>query len=356
MSLQIISSSPLRQSAIIGNTNTLFVEATSNNTPLTYRWYKNDGVLLIADATKSTYDVPVESDLATGFKVVVTDSANNTVEKLFGYYGLAKWKDGVSPATQVITIDSLPVAVTNNLRGTLHNYDSYYDLLNAAANFERILYGQIAYVHYDVPSIHTVTGEVQPQTLVKKYYKCNVQEPYTRYDYFNYVTTPQWTVGASNAKYWLPTNDGPGSGATAQPIMDNGYVIGINVTYPGTGYEWDQTTVIGVATNENIDVRNLDPQVGNIDYVNGQGLTEISISTPIGPFTQTPSIVIISGTYTTPTYPPRPVFEWTVGDSDAYDWQGVTFLNAEPDNDTIIIENGLLFINSHSLKVSIENS
>ena len=344
MSLQIINSSPLNQSALIGNNNTLFIEVTSNNLPLSYQWYltsesKNE---LIVGATTSIYNVPLDSTLSDSFKVIVTDSLNNTVTQTFTYLGLAKWLAGVNPKTQVDTIDSVPVAVSNNLRGTLHNYDNYYELLNAAQNYQRVTFGQIAFVHYDIPVIDPLTGSIQDQTPVKKYYKCNIQEPYTRNAVYTNVISQEWEYGKSNARYWVPTNDGPGSGASAIPIMTNNYLTGIQVTSQGIGYDFGEYLVVGIATNEAIDVHSVNPQVVDIDYANSQGILEITIDNSVGPFTTPPSIVIISGTYTTPTYPPEPVFEWSIGDSDAYDWQGVTFLNAEPDNDTIIIENGLV--------------
>jgi len=346
MSLQIISSSPTLDAAIQTKNNTLFVEASTDQPPLSYQWYGGTlGNVILQGETRSTYSPPVTSNLAGIIKVHITDNLNRVVEREFEYNGLSMWKDGVNPKTQVVTVDKLPVVTTNRVRGSLHNYDNIYELSYAQDNFERIIYGQIAFVKYDIPAVSLETKEAQHQTLIRKYYKCNVKEPYVRDAYFRNVTEQQWKDGSLNAKYWVPDNSGTGSGATAVPIMNNsGYVTGIRVITPGEGYEADETTVIGVSTDEDVQLRALNPQVGDVDYDDTQGILSIITTGIIGPFTTPPAIVIISGGKTT-LLPPKPIFQWTVGDSEAYDWQEVTFLNAEPDNDTIIVEDGLVKAN-----------
>ena len=346
MSLQIISSSPAIDAAIISVDNTLFVEASSDQLPLSYQWYGGTtGDVPLVGETESTYSVPDSDNLAGKFKVKITDSLNRSVEREFQYNGLTMWKDGVNPKTQVVTIDSLPVATTNRIRGSVHNYNNIYELSYANSNFQRIIYGQIAFVQYDIPAISPLTGQVQHQTPISKFYKCNVREPYVRDEVFKTVTIEQWREGRLNAKYWVSAGNGTGSGASARPIMNSDrYVIGIELLAQGEWYEPD-TTVIGVSTNEDVQLKDLNPQVVDVDWGGVQGIIQISTAGIIGPFAVPPVIVIISGRYTTPDYPPQPIFQWTVGNSNAYDWQEVTFLNAEPDNDTIIVEDGLVKAN-----------
>ena len=346
MSLQIINSSPLRQSAIIGNTNTLFIEATSTYTPLSYTWYevnKNNNVsTLILGANTSTYITPTTATLANVYKAVVTDSQNNVSYKEFIFDGNARWFDGVNPDNQLIAMPGamMPVAVSNNIRGSLHIYDSYFELTNATINYQKITYGQIVLVLHDTPLL--VDGVIQKQTQINKYYKCNVHEPYTRKHIFNTVDLVLWGAGRKNAKYWdIDYDSNYGFGAAAAPIMDsNNYMTGVQITDPGLYYSYGDNLFVGIATDDNVNVDAANITIADISNDDGSILS-ITIN-PIGPFTTPPTIVIIGGSYTINNYPPEPTFEWTIGDSDAYDWQGVTFLNAEPDNDTIIIENGLV--------------
>lgn len=348
MPLQIINSSPSRQSAVIGSPSTLFIDATSTYTPLIYKWYQvnksNNVSTLISGADQSTYTPPATSSLANVYKAVVTDSQSNVSYKDFIFDGNVRWFDGVNADNQVIAMvgATMPIAVSNNIRGAVHIYDSYFELTNATDIYQKITYGQIALVLHDIPLLDQ--GVIQKQTKINKYYKCNVREPYTRKNIYNTVDLVLWSAGKKNAKYWdIVYDDQYGSGATAEPIMEGSYMVGVNITNGGLYYSYGSNLFVGIATNDNV---NVDAANISIDSISDEDGSIVLITTNrVGPFTVPPTIVIIGGTYTVSNYPPEPVFEWTVGDSDAYDWQGVTFLNAEPDNDSIIIEDGLVKAN-----------
>ena len=204
MPLQIINSSPSRQSAVIGSPSTLFIDATSTYTPLIYKWYQvnksNNVSTLISGADQSTYTPPATSSLANVYKAVVTDSQSNVSYKDFIFDGNVRWFDGVNADNQVIAMvgATMPIAVSNNIRGAVHIYDSYFELTNATDIYQKITYGQIALVLHDIPLLDQ--GVIQKQTKINKYYKCNVREPYTRKNIYNTVDLVLWSAGKKNAK------------------------------------------------------------------------------------------------------------------------------------------------------------
>lgn len=354
MAITILDKSPSTQSAVKGVPVTLFVRATSDTGSLTYQWYTNafkPQPVIISGATSSTYSVPTTDTLQAGYKVVI----NGTVEEYFKFIAAVPWLAGLGDGTQVVPIHNTNATVlAKNIRGSLHIYDNYDELKAAFNNYERIQAGQIAYVLHDVPAINPTTGLPQTQTIVNKYYKCQVEHPYSKKDYIDNVTAPAYVKLRENAKYWYqePGDVGAGVGASAKVLLDNdGFITGIEIINGGELYE-DGTTVIGLSSNENVDMSVFQPVMVIDDYEayysNNQAIPAISILTPqVGPFTIAPEVLIFSGTISYHNLPPAPSFRWTVSETPdpTADWVGVTFLNAEPDNDTIIIENGLVKAN-----------
>lgn len=354
MAITILDKSPSTQSAVRGVPVTLFVRATSDTGSVTYQWYTNafdPQPVIISGATSSTYSVPITDTLQAGYKVVI----NGTVEEYFKFIAAVPWLAGLGDGTQIVPIVNTNATVlAKNIRGSLHIYDNYDELKAAFNNYERIQAGQIAYVLHDVPAINPTTGLPQTQTIVNKYYKCQVEHPYSKKDYIDNVAAPAYVKLRDNAKYWYqePGDVGNGVGASAKVLLDNdGFITGIEILNGGSMYE-DGSTVIGLSSDENVDMSVFQPVMFIDDYglyyANNMPIQAIAVLTPrVGPFTIAPEVVIFSGAVSYHNLPPAPAFIWTVSetpDPDA-DWVAATFLNAEPDNDSIIVEDGLVKAN-----------
>ena len=365
MAITIINKSPYRQSAMIGDDNTLFVYASSTD-ELEYQWYSSNGTNLIPGAIDSTYSVPNNNNLSSGFRVRVTNKNNlQEFEDIdFTFQGSVAWFDGVPNTLQIVPkATSNATILAKNVRGTLQVYNNYQDLTNAAVNFERIQAGQLACVLYDVPAIDPETQQPQEQQLINRFYRCQVQSTYDKRMYWNDVLVPAYERLKNNAKYWYqdPVDAGTGQDGAAEVTLDQaGYITGIVVTEPGTGYDPGTTRVglssdqIDPTTGKIVDFTGFNPQIYYEDaynndpvYTNIFYIPEIRFeSIPlVGPFSVKPKVVIFTGQIIDNyNLPPPPAFIWTVSetpDPDA-DWVAATFLNAEPDNDTIIVEDGLV--------------
>ena len=368
MAITIINKSPYRQSAMIGDDNTLFVYASSTD-ELEYQWYSSNGTNLIPGAIDSTYSVPNSNNLSTGFRVRVTNKNNQQEfeDVDFTFQGSVAWFDGVPNTLQIVPkATSNATILAKNVRGTLQVYNNYQVLTNAAVNFERIQAGQLACVLYDVPAIDPETQQPQEQQLINKFYRCQVQSTYDRRMYWSNVLIPAYERLKNNAKYWYqdPVDAGPGQDGAAEVTLDQaGYITGIIVTDPGAGYDPGAARIglssdqIDFTTGEIVDFTGFNPYIYYEDAYNTDPMYENILYIPeirfesipqVGPFSVKPKVVIFTGQIIDNyNLPPPPAFIWTVSetpDPDA-DWVAATFLNAEPDNDTIIVEDGLVKAN-----------
>ena len=353
----------------------LFVQATSD-TPtgkITYTW-KKDGDAL----TNDTPILLIAWNLPAGeYTVRLTDSSNDIKELVFNVVQKVQWFAGVTGDSRVVpqkdpqSVDAPrnEIGNINYVHGGFHLYNNLDEMLNIDTTWQKLTYGQYAYVRSTEFVYDKILNTNNTPSLVDKVYRFIENEPKLRFTQFNdarteYINNPE---SVFNARFWYRTEKGNGSGAVVECILDESGFLpatdtdtilpgapGIHLVSGGSGYSsafnWDTDpiateespiqTVAAIYTNDLVLVGVL-----NVFVVNGV-VTRIDCredfggfaNGPIGPFTETPVVVILDGKIFFDSTINPPIKKWVIG----VDWEEKVFLNCVPDNVTTKIVNGQL--------------